>query len=343
MPQIDRSKVKRILVITLSNLGDIILTTPVIETLLKEFPSALLDVMVGEAGRRIFERREEISTVIIYDKKSSALAKFRLFLELRRKKYNLVVDLRHTVLPFVLGAKYNSFPSGRQKEANLHKKDVHLLRLKDLGIKPSGHFYIPIPEEDRKYVDDLLGELETGRFVVVSPGAKSHVKRWPLKHFAALCDLIKKNLGYEVVLIGDKYDRVVIERILFYAKTKPVNLIEKTNINQLAYLVKKSSLLITNDSAPLHVGSAVGAKILAFFGPTDEKKYGPVSQNTSKVLRRNIPCAPCQMPQCINLNNKYECLKAISSEEAFKAVRELLGDVSRGTRDGGLATDHPLS
>ena len=159
---------------------------------------------------------------------------------------------------------------------------------------------------------------------MASPGAKSHVKRWPLKNFAALCDRIKKELGLEVVLVGDEYDRVVIERILFYMKTKAVNFIEKTNINQLASLIGKAKLLITNDSAPLHVASAVGARVLAFFGPTGDKKYGPVTKAKSKVLRKNIKCAPCEAPQCINFDNKYECLKTITVDEAFQTVKELI-------------------
>jgi len=127
-----------------------------------------------------------------------------------------------------------------------------------------------------------------------------------------------------VVIVGDRYDRVVLQRILFYMKTKPVNLVEKTNMRELAYLIKKSKLLITNDSAPLHVGSAVNTPTLAFFGPTDPEKYGPLTEAKKKVLKKEIRCAPCEVPQCINIGNKYECLKAISVDVAFKAVKEIL-------------------
>ncbi|MGB2705739.1 MAG: glycosyltransferase family 9 protein [Candidatus Omnitrophota bacterium] len=321
----DKSKIKRILAITLSNVGDIILTTPVTETLLREFPSAELDVMVGPNGKEIFDAHKKIRDVIIYDKKSSPLWKFMLFIRLWKKRYNLIADLRNTVFPFILGARFTTNPFRYRSRAKMHKKDAHLLRLKEVGIDmPKGAAYIPVENRDREHVENLLSGLGGKSFVVVSPGAKSHVKRWPLKNFAGLIDMIKDNLKYEVVLVGDESDRVVAERILYYMKTKPLNLLEKTNIRQLAYLIKKSALLITNDSAPLHVGSAVGARILAFFGPTDEKKYGPFTEAASKVLRKNIACAPCEVPQCVNTENKYECLKSISVEEAFRAVKELL-------------------
>ena len=321
---IDKTKIKHILVITLSNAGDIILTTPVVEALLAEFPDAGLDVMVGPTGKEIFEGDEKVRDVVIYDKKSPSVKKFAFFLKLRKKKYNIVVDLRNTVLPLVLGAKYITSPMRHHKKERIHKKDVHLSRLKDLGIDTSkGAFRIPIKDSDKKYVNGLLIGLINKPFVVVSPGAKSHVKRWPLKNFAKLCDRIKSDFNYEVILVGDEYDRVVTERILFYMKTKPVSLLEKTNIPQLAYLIKRSKLLITNDSAPLHIGSAVDAPTLVFFGPTDDKKYGPLSE-INKVLRKNIKCSPCEVPQCINTQNKYECLKTISAEEALEAVKELL-------------------
>jgi len=325
MSNIDVSKINRILVITLSNVGDIILTSPVVEALLSEFPGAKLDVMVGPRGKEIFENHEKISDIIIYDKKTSPIQKFSLFLKLRSKKYSLVADLRNTVLPLVLGAKYNTSIFRHAKGEITHKKHVHLSRLEDMGIDTSGgEFNIPIKDKDREYARAFLNPLKERPFVVVSPGAKSHVKRWPLKHFARLADLIKKNLAHEIVLIGDETDRIVIGRILFYMKSAPLNLIEKTNVAQLAYIIKKSKLLITNDSAPLHIASAVGARILAFFGPTDFREYGPLTKSESKVLRKEMACSPCKVAQCVKSENKYECLKSISADEAFQAVKELL-------------------
>ena len=99
---IDKSLVKRILVITLSNIGDIILTTPVIRVVSKEFPSSRIDVMVGPGGKGIFDRDPRIFKLIIYDKHVSLMEKRRLQLKLKKLKYDLVVDLRNTVLPILL-------------------------------------------------------------------------------------------------------------------------------------------------------------------------------------------------------------------------------------------------
>ena len=321
----NKPEIKHILVITLSNVGDVVLTTPVVEALLSEFPGRKLDVMVGPNGREIFEGHEKISDVIIYDKRSSWPEKFALLMVLRKRKYDMVVDLRNTVFPLLLGAKFITNPVRHIKKGVMHKRDVHLSRLREMGIDPAGgEFYIPVGDSDKKRAEELLGALKEKPFVVISPGAKSHVKRWPLKNFARLADMIKKELERDVALVGDKNDRVVIERILSNMETAPLNLIEKTNIPELAHIIKKSSLVVTNDSAPLHIASAVGARILTFFGPTDKREYGPLTKAKSKVLEKNLKCSPCAVPQCINSENKYECLKTISVEEAFQAVKGLL-------------------
>ena len=323
--KIDKSRVKRILVITLSNVGDVVLTTPVVEALLKEFPLASLDVMVGPRGREVFHGHERISGVIIYKKRSSWPQKFALLMALRKKRYDMVVDLRNTVFPLLLGAKFITNPIRHVKKGVMHKSDVHLSRLCEMGISPAlCEFHIPVEDSEKKHAEELLGAVKEKPFVVMSPGAKSHVKRWPLRSFARLADMIKERLNYNVVLVGDENDRIVIERILHNIKTTPLNLAEKTTIPELAHIIKKSSLVITNDSAPLHIASAVDARILTFFGPTDKREYGPRTRSKSRVLVKDLKCSPCTVPQCVNSENKYECLKTISPEEAYKALRELL-------------------
>ena len=325
MKKINKFKVKNILFITLSNIGDIVLTTPTLEALIGEFPDGNIDVLTGPSGEEIFKKHKKVREVILYKKKASPGEKFKLLLALRKKKYDLIVDLKNTMFPLLLGAKYITNIFRHVKKEVMHKKDSHLLRLEEIGLDTSkASFYIPLDEDDKKYIEGIINELHGREFVVIAPGAKSHVKRWPLKNFAKLCDMIKNELGHEVILVGSQDDRVVIERILFYTKTLAINLIEKTNIGQFAFLLLKSKLLVTNDSAPLHIASAMDVPTLTFFGPTDDKKYGPLTKAKSKVMKKDIKCSPCEVPQCINFKNKYECLKTISPEEAFTAVKELL-------------------
>ena len=119
---IDKSQVKRILVITLSNVGDIILTTPVMATLAIEFPAARIDVMVGPRGKEIFDHDRRVFKLIIYDKHTSLAQKRRLQLKLKSLNYDLAVDLRNTIFPLLINPKYRTSTMQRFPAGVMHSK-----------------------------------------------------------------------------------------------------------------------------------------------------------------------------------------------------------------------------
>lgn len=321
---IDRSQIQRILVITLSNVGDVILTTPVIATLARELPGARIDVMVGPSGKGIFEKDPQVFKLIIYDKHLPISAKRRLQLKLKKLRYDLVVDLRNTVFPLLIGPKYRTATIQRFPVHIVHRIDRHLYRLHSLGITESvRRSYIHIPREDEEYVTKLLQERGlTGPFVVINPGAKSHLKRWTQEGFAFLADTLAAECGVTVVFVGLQEDEAIIEAIIARMKMKgrSVNLASALNIRQLAGLLKRSKLLITNDSAPLHLGCAVGAKVLAIFGPTDPKKYGPTG-DLDAVISKKLHCAPCEVAECAH---NYECMTSIDADEVFETAKMMV-------------------
>ena len=103
-------------------------------------------------------------------------------------------------------------------------------------------------------------------------------------------------------------------------KNKVYNLAGRTSITQLAGLLKRARLLITNDSAPMHLGCAVGTRVLALFGPTDPCKYGPHGKG-DRVVRKGLHCSPCELAQC---KFNHECMKSISADEVFGVAKEML-------------------
>lgn len=319
---IDKAKVARILVITLSNVGDIILTTPVIATLRKEFPSARIDVMTGPRGREIFDKDPDVFKLIIYDKHLPISAKRRLQLKLKKLRYDLVVDLRNTVFPLLISPRYRTATAQRFPSGVIHSIDKHLYRLRAIGITDTvrqSHIYIP--KEDEDYIDGLVkAEGLSGPIVLMNPGAKSHLKRWKSEYFAAVADSLARNCGAEIMATGLGEDAAIVEDVIGRMKEKCRNFTGRTNIRQLAALLKRSRLLITNDSAPLHLGCAVGAKVLALFGPTDPKKYGPTGE-FDYVVSRKLHCSPCEKAVCAY---NYECLGSIGPDEVIDAARMMI-------------------
>ncbi|MBU0880800.1 MAG: glycosyltransferase family 9 protein [Candidatus Omnitrophica bacterium] len=319
---IDKADVKRILVITLTNLGDIILTTPVIATLRREFPAARIDVLLGPAGREVFEKDRNIFKVIIYDKHMPLAGKRRLQLKLKKLKYDLVVDLKNTVIGLLIGPKYRTatiqhFPSGI-----IHSIDKHLHRLKSLGLENFDRYtYLYITPEDEAYVSGLLKASGVrDSFVVINAGAKSHLKRWTQEGFADLADRIAGESKADIVFIGTKEDEAIVGAVINKMKQKSHNFIGKTGVRQLGSLLKRSKLLVTNDSAPLHIGCAIGARVLAIFGPTDPGKYGPTGEYDA-VISKKLFCSPCEEAAC---KSNYECMSLILPADVYDSAKIMI-------------------
>lgn len=327
--KIDKGKVKKILLISLSNLGDVILTTPVFQKLREEFPDAAVDVVIGPAGKELFEGCPSVRDIIVSEKHRSLTGRRRYMAMLRGKRYDMAVDLKNTLVPLFLGTQCRSrifflsklnFP--REKKP-LHKKDEHLLKLRDMEIDTGGAgFLVPVKDKDKTAVDKILGGAAGSRLVVINPGAKSHLKRWSVRKYAELSDRLVSELGCSVFIIGNEDDRDVI-RTFTAAISQPVkDLCCRTSVGELMELMSRVSLVITNDSAPLHMASAVNAPTVAIFGPSDEQKYGPLS-GKNKVVKPDVPCRPCRKALCATGPDEG-CLAMVEVDEVFTAAKKLL-------------------
>lgn len=318
-------KIKNILFITLSNLGDVILTLPVLDLLKFNFPESKITVMTDERAKGVFRFDLRISKLIVYNKFSPLRERMRLAMSLKREKYDLVVDLRNTAFGLFLSPKYRTPIVDFFLKKNIHVKEKHLNKLRKFQLKS---YSVPkssleIRWEDRMYINSLLsleGISKGEKVVVVSPGARSHLKRWKSEGFSQVCDRVIKEMKLKVILVGDEKDSEIIEKVINPMHTKPINFCGKTSIGQLCTLLKRAHLLISNDSAVMHIASYLNIPVLAIFGSTNRFKYGPWSEKNI-VIQKNFKCVPCSKAEC-----KYslECMKLIEPEEVFEAVRKLL-------------------
>lgn len=340
----DKSKIHNILFITLSNIGDVILALPVLRVLEKEFPNAKISVMVSPQAKGVFVNDPAISRIISYDKHISFLEKIKLGLRLKRKNFDLVVDLRSTLYPVLINAPYRTSLWGRPRGEHpalalikkicrvspsgtspyLHKRYIHLNKLIGFGLDVQNATYnLFFSEEDKRTTKSIFEEfniLEADKIIAVAPGAKSHIKRWTTSGFIKVCQRLNRELGVKVLLVGDSNDKEIISQILSTGLSDTYDISGRTNICELGYLLSKCKLLITNDSAPLHLADIVKTPCIAIFGPTDYVKYGPTIPN-SVVIRKHLKCSPCEKAQCaFNL----ECMKQISADEVFETARRIL-------------------
>ncbi len=319
------NNINRILVITLSNIGDVVLTLPVIGALKENFSQARIDVVVGARAREVFEADPRINKMYVYDKSLPLSGKIKFLLNLRKGKYDLVVDLRNSLFSFLLRPRFSSKPPLNLPEGVVHKIDAHLLKVKSLGLKAALNPYrMWISQIDADNARNFLGKkgvTDSDEVICISPGAKSHIKRWLEGNFAEVCDQLIDKLPVpggkiKVVFVGDASDGAICERILNRMRNYAISVAGKTNLRELAWCIKRSRLLITNDSAPLHIAGSVGTPSVAIFGPTDYRKYGP-REGQGIAIHRELHCSPCEVAQC---KHNLECMKAVEAESVFEAA-----------------------
>jgi heptosyltransferase-2 len=315
-------------VIGLSNIGDAVLTTPVIQGLRKNFPAAHLALLTGPRAFGVFKSDRRIDEKIIYDKKIHWKNKWRLVNRLRQDKYDLVVDLRNTAFSVFLGAKYRTSVFAKPPKSLTHMKDRHLWKLISLGLDVNERVgpSVKFSGDERDNVLRMFRkwQIKEGQMLVaVAPGARNMTKRWGKEGYRQLIKRLHSEYNAKIIVVGDGQDELLAKEIIASVKPLPVNVCGKTNIGELAFLLTKCRLLVSNDSAPMHLAWAVNTPVVAIFGPTSHEKYAPKGPDTI-VARKELPCSACGHSLCPQ--GTRQCLKLISAEEVFQACRKILDE-----------------
>ncbi|MCR4337529.1 MAG: glycosyltransferase family 9 protein [Candidatus Omnitrophica bacterium] len=319
---IESSQIQRILVISLSNIGDVVLTFPVIDILRRDFPKAEISVVVGPKGEPLLKGNPHFKEVYVYNKKQSIPTTLRWVWELRQQRFDLVVDLRNSFTPFVIGPRYKTSPF-MTRVPGQHMRLQHLNRLKSVyhfSQEAKERFVLHISEENRRWCKKVFESHQRthSRTVVIAPGAADQNKRWTSEGFAEVADAMIDQLSATTIFVGDKNDQVVVGDVLsqMHHQDHVVNLTGEISLIQLAALLEQASLAVVNDSAPMHLASYLNVPVVALFGPTDERKYGPWSQRAGMLARREN----CQLCQKVEGASKHTCMGAISSEDVLNLV-----------------------
>lgn len=321
---LERSKIKKILVISLSNIGDVILTFPVIDILLRDFPEAEISVVIGPKTPSLFEKNPHIKHMYIYIKKHTLVWIFKWLRVLRKEKFDLVVDLRHTMLPLLLMIPHRTSLI-RKKVGDIHMKDKHLNVLKAVHpfTKESDVKYcFNIDEQDDHYVVQLLSKSVVGEkpFVVIAPGAADKNKCWDAKHFTHVVDYLNLDKQFGVIFIGDEHDGKIVENIQKDMKGQSVDLCGKLTLSQLGIVISRCQGMVSNDSGPMHIASYLNKPIITIYGPTDPKKYGPWS-NKCFAVRSNKECDACLNPK---QKMPHRCMDNVDVNEVVGAIERTL-------------------
>lgn len=345
---------ERILIIRLSAIGDVVRALPALSCLRREYPKAHIAWAVEDKSCGVLDGHPHLDEVIVLERTKAVAAlknplRFHIGLStiagflrrIRRGRFDLVLDfhgiLKSGILAALSGSKSRvGFEKEFVKEFNhlfTNKKvratdarlprverNLELIRpfvsVENISDKPT----LGVSDEHRKkasaFVDEKLGE--TRPLVAMHPGTSRDLKKWPPGHFAKLCDMFSDSLGGTILLTWGPGELDEVEKIRALAESDPVIGMETGHILELAALLELCDLLITVDSGPMHVGSAVGTPVVAIFGPTDIQVNAPHWKPVS-VVASDIECRPCD-ENC----DLAKCMEAVKPQRVFDAARRLL-------------------
>lgn len=334
-------KHSRILIIQTAFIGDVILCTPLIKVLRETFPDAFISFLLIPETENVLENNPHLNQVLVYDKrKKGGLGSFlQMVSRVKQGKFDLAViphrSLRSALLAYLSGiperigfdraAGSSLFTKKVVYEAKVHEVDRNLSLLS--GFTP--HLTDTSPElfpssEDFSYARKLLsdsGISERDKIVGVAPGSVWATKRWLPERFAEVADLLLKEAGAKVVLLGSGEDRSLCERIADLMAGRPAIVAGKTSVLQSAAIASLCKVILSNDSAPVHMASAMKIPVVAVFGSTiPEFGFAPYGVD-HVIVHKKLDCRPCGIHGKRKCPEKhFRCMLDINAEEVFRAV-----------------------
>ena len=276
---------KRCLLITLSNIGDLVMTTPVLEAINKSFPTLVVDVVGDKRSSSLLEPFPYIRHIFNKNKKADVKEQFNFLRDLRRVKYDLILDLRTAFLPFLLKGR-KKFINQSNSRFNEHSVYQHFRILNKLLPKldkpPPCKLYLPT--NIRKRMATIYNLKSSNDFFVIAPGANWSKKMWPGSKYGCLIDsILKNNIVSQVILLGNTDDKK-IDLGLRRINDKIIDLRGKTKLLEAACIMRQAKLFIGNDSGLGHMAAGVACKTLTLFGPGDYRRYRPWHSGGSVLI-----------------------------------------------------------
>jgi lipopolysaccharide heptosyltransferase II len=206
-----------------------------------------------------------------------------------------------------------------------HRIDRDLEALKSIGVRAgSKDPQLRLTPEEMNSADQLLDQLGVQRsqsIMILQPGARYWFKAWPPERFAELADQLTSQYGCQVLIGGSNQDIDLAQQIRQMAKSSPIVMAGRTTIKQFAAIAKKSGLFVGSDSGAMHIASAVGTPVVALFGPSNPREWGPRG-GPVEVLYKEIDCRICFHPTC--MRGEENCMKLIAVHEVLGAAQRLI-------------------
>ena len=330
---------KKILIFHTAFIGDIVLSTPLIKNIKKLYPDSEVTYVTTPAGKAILSNNPHIKEIIAYDKRGKnkgIKGMFSLVEDLRKKKFDIAYIphryLRSSLICFLgkiptrIGYNISEGKVFLNKKV-AYRKDLHevdrLLELLETECQDKKIELFP-SEKDKEYIDNFLFDkiIENKKLIALAIGSKWNTKRWPIEYFNELIEKLEKIENIQLILVGGNEEK---ELPVKYSN-KTINAIGETSLLQLAELISRCELIVTNDSSPIHIASAFDTYIIAIFGATvKELGFYPWSEKSEVIENNNLSCRPCGLHGGNECPEKhFKCMLQIKPDLVYRRILEVL-------------------
>ena len=270
-----------ILFITATRIGDAVLSSGLIKRLLDEIPNARFTLVAGKAAAPLFAETPRVDRIIVMEKARNGGHWFRLWRDVRHRKWGLIVDLRGSaVSQFLRRERRAVFKRGSGPPVHKVIEAARLLKIED--NPPAPHLFTSAATE--AYADELTAGR--GPILAIAPAANWVGKTWPAERFAQVAIQLMNGpmAGGRVMLLGGPDDGAAVSALRSVVpRERTIDLAGKVELLAAYACLKRARLFIGNDSGLMHMAAAAGTPTIGLFGPSDERLYAPWGENARAV------------------------------------------------------------
>lgn len=335
--KIQKENVKRILVIKLRGIGDVVCSTIVLDNLRQNFPTATIDFLTEKPSSFGLNGLPQLNDVLIFNRKS-LLERIKLAWQIRKKNYDLVFDFfgnpSSAQITFFSGSKVRvGFPfRGRKYAYNLlgpeerstwHNAILHLKVLEKFGITTtSKNLLYNLDEISKSFADKYFSNTfaENDFVVGICPTGSWASKKCDASKFAEIAELVIKKYNAKILILWGKGDEVDGEKLFSLLKDKAIYA-PPTSILEMSALISKCKFLIANDSGPMHISTALGTPVLSLHGPTAPHLQGPFGEKHEWINLPELDCIICNLLEC---PRNHECFLKLPNDRILQKLDSLV-------------------
>ena len=353
---LDRESVKKILLIRTAYAGDVVMTLPLMKPLRQGFPQARISFLTSQDGAELVRGNPLVDEIFTYTPfwfyPGQTFQEYRRFIRsLKARSFDLVIEARgdlrdlfmlvrplrarHKVSYAVGGGRY--LLTHVVPYAGLtHKVDYHLNIARFLGCEVTGiEWGIALSREEEDQAASMLVRAGVeGPFLAGHPGSRVPLKQWLPARYAELFDRLMKATGLPLVLLGNERESPQVAQISSLMQHRPISLAGRTSLRDLAGVLKRATVFVCNDSAPMHIAASMGTRTVAIFGPSKSVETGPYGERCASV-ERPMPCRKdCDEGSCRN-DRFHACMRDLSVDEVVQAFQRVYSSYGPASRPPG--------